>query len=339
MRPSPEDTPIRVFSTCPQSSDFAGDDYKDAVAQVARWSEAAGCDGVLIYTDNSLIDPWSVAHIVADATTTLSPLLAIQPVYMHPYFVAKMIASFAYLHRRRVHLNLLAGGFKNDLTALGDRTAHDRRYDRLVEYAGVIRGLTGGADPVSLNGEFYSVENLRLAPAVPEALRPGLLLSGSSEAGRAAAAALDAVAIAYPEAPVAGARPEPVAQPSGVRIGVIARASAEEAWRVAHERFPTDRRGQVTHHLAMKVSDSAWHRQLSKPAEHDVYWLGPFQNYKTFCPYLVGSYDQVAEFVAQYFEAGHRDVILDIPRSADDLAHTAIALDAAKRKAFDHAPA
>ena len=28
------------------------------------------------------------------------------------------------------------------------------------------------------------------------------------------------------------------------------------------------------------------------------YWLGPFHNYKTFCPYLVGSYERVADELA-----------------------------------------
>ena len=39
----------------------------------------------------------------------------------------------------------------------------------------------------------------------------------------------------------------------------------------------------------------------------------PFQNYKTFCPYLVGTYDEVAELVAGYIRLGARTFILDIP--------------------------
>jgi alkanesulfonate monooxygenase len=54
----------------------------------------------------------------------------------------------------------------------------------------------------------------------------------------------------------------------------------------------------------------------------------PFQNYKTMCPYLVGSYEQVAAELARYMNVGYRTVILDIPPSADDLAHTFTAFDA-----------
>jgi len=42
-----------------------------------------------------------------------------------------------------------------------------------------------------------------------------------------------------------------------VRVGIIARKSEEEAWSIANERFPGDRKGQITHQLAMKTSDSA----------------------------------------------------------------------------------
>ena len=38
-------------------------------------------------------------------------------------------------HGQRLWLNMVAGGFKNDLAALNDDTPHDKRYQRLVEYA------------------------------------------------------------------------------------------------------------------------------------------------------------------------------------------------------------
>ena len=49
----------------------------------------------------------------------------------------------------------------------------------------------------------------------------------------------------------------------GIRIGIIARESEEAAWDIAYDRFPADRKGQLTHELAMKTSDSVWHKQLS----------------------------------------------------------------------------
>jgi len=103
---------LQVFSTCP-SSVTAPDDYVRKIGDVARWSEAAGCSGILVYTDNSLVDPWLVSQVIVQNTHSLCPLVAVQPVYMHPYAVAKMVSTLAFLHGRRVFLNMVAGGFKN----------------------------------------------------------------------------------------------------------------------------------------------------------------------------------------------------------------------------------
>ena len=84
----------------------------------------------------------------------------------------------------------------------------------------------------------------------------------------------------------------------------------------------------------MKVSDSLWHKQLSDLAESTTvdrspYWLVPFQNYKTFCPYLVGGYETVAREIARYIGAGYRSFILDIPPDKEELRHTGVAFQQA----------
>jgi alkanesulfonate monooxygenase len=61
----------------------------------------------------------------------------------------------------------------------------------------------------------------------------------------------------------------------------------------------------------------------------DPYWLGPFENYRTFCPYLVGSYERVAQELQAYIEVGYGTFILDIPPSEEELQHTSIAFQEA----------
>jgi alkanesulfonate monooxygenase len=277
---------LHVFSTSPQSSAVDRADYIAKVIEVARWSEEAGCEGILVYTDNSLVDPWLVAQLIIQNTTRLSPLVAVQPAYMHPYAVAKMVSSLGHLYGRKIYLNMVAGGFTND-------------------------------------------------PLAPE-LAPEVFVSGSSPAGLAAAQALGATAVKYPQP----AEQEPdcheTAIKTGIRVGIIARKSEEEAWRIANERFPGDRKGQITHQLAMKTSDSAWHKQLSQmsatPSENGgPYWLWPFENYKTFCPYLVGSYERVALELAKYLELGHLTFILDIPAAKDELEHISVVFSSARQ--------
>ena len=310
----------RIFATCPQSSDHTSDSYLRQVIDVAQWSEAHSCEGILVYTDNRIADPWLVSQIIIENTERLAPLVAVQPVYLHPYSVAKMVSSLAFLYKRRVYLNMVAGGFVNDLLSLNDTTPHDRRYERLIEYSQIIIQLCASEAPVSFEGDFYKISNAKLGPPLTADLQPRFLVSGSSEAGLAAAKALGATAVKYPKRPSQedGASDD---LSSGIRIGIIARRTDWEAWHVAMERFPETRKGQITHQLAMKASDSQWHQQLSELGQSadSPYWLGPFQNYNTFCPYLVGAYETVAAEVSRYLALGYETFILDIPPTAEEL--------------------
>ena len=324
------DGALEVFTTCPPLVSDGESQLKQLI-DVARWSEEHGCKGILVFSDNSQIDAWLLSHVIIQHTRALCPLVAVQPVYMHPYTVAKTLTSIGHLYNRRVYLNMVAGGFKNDLAALNDTTPHDKRYDRLVEYTLIIKQLLeGGA--VSSTGEFYQVDKLKLTPPLAPELFPGIFVSGSSEAGVAAARATGATAIKYPKPASEEDIPLGDTLECGIRVGIIARPDAEEAWRVAWTRFPEDRKGQLTRQLASKVSDSLWHHQLNElEAKRDgnPYWLVPFQNYKAMCPYLVGSYDQVAEEMSRYFSAGFRRIILDVPPGSEDLAHTFAAFNRA----------
>lgn len=328
---------LELFATCPQSKDVAPETYRQRVSEVARWTDRAGYRGILIYTDNQLVDPWLVAQLVIEASDQLCPLIAIQPVYSHPYTTAKLVTSFAHLYGRRVFLNMVAGGFRNDLLRLGDTTEHDERYDRLVEYTEIVKRLLQG-EQVTFGGRYYEVRQLTLTPPLPPELFPGIFVSGSSDAGIDAARAIGATAVKYPKPPHEEMSTAADGAGIGIRVGVIARDNDELAWKVARARFPEDRAGQVTHALAMKVSDSRWHRQLSDlgtvpPSNENPYWLGPFQNYKTFCPYVVGSYATVALELSRYIELGFETFIVDIPPDAEELEHTALAFERAEQRA------
>jgi alkanesulfonate monooxygenase len=322
---------IRLFSTCPPSAQYqCGSDYLGKIKAVAEWCDDAGIEGILVYTDNSLVDPWQVSQVILSSTSNLAPLVALQPVYMHPYTAAKMVTSFSYLYDRRVYLNMIAGGFVNDLTALGDCAEHDGRYQRIVEYVSIMKYLFDGPGPLSFTGDYFTVKNLTIRPRISPELVPEVFVSGTSTAGIAAARKIGATSISYPGTPSGITKNRGVS--AGIRIGVIAREESSEAWRIAHERFPPDRKGQLVHDMARRVSDSAWYGQLSelgdKPPDcNSPYWLMPFKNYKTFCPYLVGSYGEVRREVSKYIQEGFRTFILDVPPSREELHHTAIVFD------------
>jgi alkanesulfonate monooxygenase len=204
---------------------------------------------------------------------------------------------------------------------------------RLVEYTSIVQKLLSGTEPVSFDGKYYRVTNLKLAPPLPQDLTPGVFVSGSSAAGQEAARTLGATAIEYPT----NAEPSPATNVSsggrGIRIGIIARGEDSEAWAVAHRRYPEDRKGQLTRKLAAKVSDSSWHQQLAAQADNATdeaqgpYWLVPFQNYKAMCPDLVGSYERIASELKSYVDRGFTTFILDEPSSEEEMNHVAVTFE------------
>jgi len=326
---------LAIFSACPASVGAVGRPYLERVGEVARWSETHGCSGMLIYCDNRLVDPWLLAQVVVERTDRLAPLVAVQPVYMHPYALATMISTLAALHGRRVYVNWVAGGFMNDLHALSDTVEHDHRYERLVEYATLVRRLTDG-EKVTHSGKYFGMRGLTLLPETDPALRPGFMVSGSSPAGAAAARNLGACPVSYALPPESkGAFAD--GGETGVRLGLIARSSRDQAWETAYTRFPPSREGAWTRTVARKVSDSHWHEELCRLAEERAdteqpYWMVPFENYKTMCPYLVGTHGEVSEALAQYMRQGVRTFILDEPETEADLEHARIAFDLASFK-------
>ena len=109
------DQTIDLLTTCPPrtlSTDSRS--YLQEVIDVARWSEQAGFTGILIYTANAAqADPWLLAQVIIQNTHTICPLVAVQPIYMHPFTVAKLVSSLSNFYDRRIDLNLVAGGIQN----------------------------------------------------------------------------------------------------------------------------------------------------------------------------------------------------------------------------------
>jgi alkanesulfonate monooxygenase len=172
--------------------------------------------------------------------------VAVQPVYMHPYTAAKMVASLADLHGRRLYLNMVAGASR--MTSLPSTiTRRTTNATTAWWYWRVINGVLTSENGFRFSGGYYTVSNLKMPPSVPDELFPGIVISGSSGAGLAAATAIGATAVKYLQPP--GEEEEEAADvPRGCRLGIIARENAEDAWAVAYERFPEDRNGQITPH-------------------------------------------------------------------------------------------
>jgi alkanesulfonate monooxygenase len=323
---------IDVFTISPRTVDHK--EYWENIQNVINWSEKYACTGVLIFTGNdTYVDPWLVAHSVLTRSRTLEPLIAVNPIYMHPFTAAKMISSFAYLYQRKVWLNLVTGAALTYLDVFYDNLSHDDRYERLLEYALLIDDLLAGDGLTCFDGRFYKVTDLQVVPKMPESLRPGYFLAGQSDAARGAASRLNACSMQMLQPGLQnqlnGAR--------GIHFGIITRATQDQAWDAAHGWFPEDEEGQMMLDLSMQNTDSVWKRRMKLLSEDDKlhsngYWLRPFRDFKADCPYLVGAHSEVADVIAQLIIHGVDTFILDLPANEQEFEHAHAAFRLAEQR-------
>ena len=314
-----------IYTTCPELDGGQPRSIIRRVVETARWCESLGHDGMLIRSSNRLVDPWVIAQLLLHETESLRPVVTVQPLYMHPYAVAKKVATLAHVYGRSPDLYLVAGGSNTDLLALDDRVAHDDRYRRLAEYVEVITALLTAHRPITHVGECYRIyKPAALAPLADEQ-KPRFFMATCSRAGRRAAQELGALSVSSLGLGDGAAC---------ILLGLVVRGSSEEAWDVARARFPTDAAGRLAHGLDMAWSDSSWNERLGGLADShalnsDGLWLGPFENRQSRSPYLVGDIRTAVRGLQDALGAGARTFFLEPPHCRADVEQASEALERA----------
>ncbi|WP_338475758.1 LLM class flavin-dependent oxidoreductase [Pseudomonas khavaziana] len=325
----PTKSALEIFTTCPRESEVG--QYSDRMRRTASLTQAAGFKGILIYTGNEVpVEPWLVAGELAQSHPTLSPFIAVNPVYMHPFTVARCIAMLAQRYGTRCHLNLIAGTSLADMSALDEADGHDQRYDRLREFALIVRELCRGDKAVSFEGKFFGAKHLRLPHRVPSDLQPVFFVAGQSPAAQQTAQTLSARSLGMLQGSMAVSPPSA----SGVHMGIIARDSDDEAWAEAYSRFP-EKTSAIPQHMLIHNTDASWKKALLKEAEvistpNDAYWLGPFLRGQLDCPLLIGSVETVARCLDQLIAHNVRQLVLELHDSEKDYMFAAAAIQRTK---------
>ncbi|MDW5324843.1 LLM class flavin-dependent oxidoreductase [Plantactinospora sp. KLBMP9567] len=286
-----------------------------------RLADAHGFTGVLAHTGNdTLVDPWLVGQHALAVSDRLRPLVAVNPVYHHPFAVAQLAASLTYRYGRRLFLNFVAGTSTPDRLALGDETEHDRRYARLAEYGRIVLDLLGSPTPVTADGEFYRMRGARLRLPGPPELRPIGFVAGQSPAAETCAEALRAVRIRMfgPEEPKPG-------HLLGAYAALIVRETDEEAWRVALRRYPPDTELEAAGSAALRYTDAVWRRQAFQQVggAPSWFWTAPMRSMRADCPFLVGGVETLAPVLAGQLAAGTVAFVLDLAPEEPDFAWAA----------------
>lgn len=211
--------------------------------QVAQAADSLGYYGVLIPTGRSCEDSWVVASALAPLTEQLRFLVAIRPGIISPTVSARMAATLDRLSKGRLLINVVTGGDPDENRGDGLHLTHAERYAASGEFLNIWRRVLQG-EAVNYTGQHIQVENAKaLYPPVQKPYPP-LYFGGSSEAAHDLAAEQVDVYLTWGEPPSAVA--EKIADVRrraalvgrtvrfGIRLHVIVRETAEEAWQAAN---------------------------------------------------------------------------------------------------------
>lgn len=318
-------------------SAMSGDRTADLryLKQLAGAAEINGFESVLTPTGLWCEDAWLSVAMLVETTETLKFLVALRPGLISPTLAAQMAATLQWQSRGRLLLNVVTGGESSEQRAFGDFLSKDARYERCGEFLDIVRRLWTSQDPVSFNGKHLRVEGAHLARR-PDPLPP-IFFGGSSPAAGTVAASHADTYLTWGEPPAAVAAKldwiRDLAHAAGrtptfgIRLHVIARETSEAAWAEADRLLAALEPGVVADAQAsLARSESEGQRRMrelhgggeSFVAGGDArtleispnLWSGVGLVRGGAGTALVGSYDEVADRIADYARLGVDHFIL-----------------------------
>jgi alkanesulfonate monooxygenase len=251
------------------------------------------------------LETWTAAAAVAEATQTLEIIAAIKPLLFHPAVLAKMALGIDDISGGRFAINLVSAWFETEMRELGiEMPPHDERYVLSGEWLADVQALWAGG-PVDAHGPRYPLDalDLRHRPVRPGG--PTVYFGGESEpARRLAARAADVFFIngrpldQTVELIEDLRRRDRVGAP--LRFGLAAFVIAREDEEAAQAEFE--------HLLELSASDDRSRLITGTDKQVAMMKVNADQprvgtNGGTMAG-LVGSYDQVADRIAAFHEAG-----------------------------------
>ncbi|MBA4097845.1 MAG: alkanesulfonate monooxygenase, FMNH(2)-dependent [Rhodospirillum sp.] len=212
------------------------------LSQIARAADELGYFGVLLPTGRSCEDSWVVASAMVPLTRRLRFLVAVRPGLSEPSMTARMAATLDRLSEGRLLINVVTGGDPVELRGDGVFLDHDERYAVTSEYLEIWRRLLQ-SETVDYQGKHLRSEAGKLLYPPVQKPYPPLYFGGSSPAGQEVAVDHCDVYLTWGEPPqqvaekieqvrkLAASRGKTLS--FGIRLHVIVRETAEEAWREA----------------------------------------------------------------------------------------------------------
>lgn len=296
------------------------------LGQVARAAEQLGFVGALTPTGAWCEDAWLTTSMLVAWTEHLRFLVAFRPGLLSPTLAAQMAATYQRHSDGRLLLNVVVGGEPHEQRAYGDFLGKDERYVRADEFLTVVRALWRG-ERVDHDGAHLRVEGATLgrSPHPP----PPIYFGGSSPAAGPVAARHADVYLTWGEPPAAVreklawikslAADEGRQLRLGIRLHVIARDRAHEAWTQAQRLLDAldPATIQAVQH-GLRRSESIGQQRMVALHGGDKngleiapnLWAGVGLVRGGAGTALVGSHDEIADRIEEYHALGIDEFIL-----------------------------
>jgi alkanesulfonate monooxygenase len=295
------------------------------IGQIARSAEQLGFAGALTPTSSWCEDAWIMTAGLTQVTERFKFLVALRPGFTSPTLAAQMAATYQRISGGRLLLNIVTGGDDVEQRRFGDHLDKAGRYRRAAEFLHIVRELWDGR-PVDFTGEFYDIQ---AGVIVPGPVRPDIYLGGSSPQALDVAAWHADVYLTWGEPPGAVAekldRVRDRARAAGrelrfgIRLHVIARDTAAEAWAQAQRLLDGLDPAAIERAQAIQRSSGsegqrrmvALHGGRTDALEVSPnLWAGVGLVRGGAGTALVGSHDEVADRIAEYYHLGIEEFIL-----------------------------
>jgi alkanesulfonate monooxygenase len=304
---------------------YEGDIDPEFVRRFARAHEDGGFDSVLIGYGSSGPDGWSLATWGAAATQRLRFLLAHRPGFVVPTLAARKAATIDQLSGGRLSLHIVTGGSDQEQARDGDFLDKEARYRRTDEYIDVLRKTWTSAQPFDHEGEFYRIKGAFSAVKPVQQPHIPIYFGGSSE---------DALRVGAKQADVWATWGEPVAavraqietvkaaaavlgrEPRfSVSVRPIMAATEAKAWERAYAILERET-SKATGKPARDPRNAGSLRLLDFAKQGDVLDKRLFTAIARAngadgnSTALVGTPDQVAESLLDYYDAGATTLLI-----------------------------
>ena len=195
---------------------------------------------------------------------------------------------------------------------------HAKRYDRLVEYIEIIHQLLTNRKPLTFDGIYYKTNNLRLPDILDKNMLPEFYIAGSSIEAQQARLKTNAGGIGMAK-PIDNLQNKELNFPI-LHFGIVADQTDELAYEKMNRDFAAKYDDiEEIFELSMNNSDAVWKKKLAAEQEDAVFSLRPFKNLNADCPYLVGSYERVADYLNGYIQKGYNTFIIEANESELDM--------------------